>query len=147
MSEKVYCSSCDGSIGIGKKWGICQTMCQQWFDSCSGDNLKEIELDERAAGGAWIDFIVTSYGSSEEQFEAVALGKHPNVTSAVQFCEGMGFDVAQDNCYDGVPVLGVFDAQRQELGCWHANEMDKKPVHKPGLLGFFNHIFKTFFSI
>ena len=104
-------------------------------------------MDERSAEGAWIDFIVTSYGSSAEQFKAIALGKHPNVTSAVQFCEGMGFNVAQDNCYDGVPTASFLPLTIKDTQNWHSNEMNKKPVHIPGLKGYFNHIFTTIFSI
>ena len=33
-TESVICSQCDGDIGIHRKTGICQDLCDSWFEMC-----------------------------------------------------------------------------------------------------------------
>lgn len=39
MSSKVYCSHCDGDVGVGIKDSICFDYCKQWYHSCYYDYI------------------------------------------------------------------------------------------------------------
>jgi len=47
MMEEISCYVCDGDVGIHKKSGISQDLCDSWYNFCKMDEVIEIPLLER----------------------------------------------------------------------------------------------------
>ena len=114
-TESVICSQCDGDVGIHKKTGICQDLCDSWYQMCSGDYLVPIHEDERssAEAGVWLDFL-------ENDFTYIEKAKKPSeyVGNSREFCNGMGFPV-NDNfpyCFSGVPAAKMLKLNQGKSG-------------------------------
>ena len=102
-TESVICSQCDGDIGIHRKTGICQDLCDSWFEMCSGDLIVPINEDERSQDEShvWLDFLENDFSNVDK-----AMTPFDYVSNSRDFCKGMGFPV-NDNypyCFSGVPA-------------------------------------------
>ena len=86
VSSQVFCANCDSDIGTDQRQGICQHVCDVWYDACQYSSYcQEPHFDNCPSGGQQLYWIT------------------PNSTD---FCERMGYPVNTDNskCWDGIPT-------------------------------------------
>ena len=68
MTEEIFCTVCDGDIGIHKKNGICTDICDSWYLECKLDFMEVIPENERVPGsGVWLDFFTDFDGVQDGQ--------------------------------------------------------------------------------
>ena len=126
-TESVICSQCDGDIGIHKKKGLCEDLCDSWFTMCAGDFIVPINEDERSSPNSevWLDFMENDFSNVEKARTATKY-----VTNSRDFCKGMGFPV-NDNfpyCFSGVPAAKTLKLNQKKSG-WKKDK-NQATIHK-----------------
>lgn len=100
LSAKVYCSICDGDVGVGLKTRqnvvfLCPSLCDAWYDACRSDFFSP-------SGAGLLQGCFPGSLVCSPLAEITAM--------AAVFCARLGFTVASEDdeldgeCYDGVPA-------------------------------------------
>lgn len=112
-TSKMFCSLCDGGVGIGKLTGICPLQWDSWYNSCKNDFFTaDVRASELGAGE--ITFC--------NKNSLLCSNLKDIYSDSTTFCKQMGIPVNDNKgeCYDGVP--------------WQVKEgfakKDKKPKDK-----------------
>ena len=82
----MLCSYCDGDIGIGKRYGLCPDLCQDWYSACKLDYFCDMDQDQSVKGS--LDFC-----SDFEKNEGKQLRSIVGDGGGETFCHRMGFNV------------------------------------------------------
>eukprot|EP00347_Sterkiella_histriomuscorum_P005417 403356695 len=103
ITEKIFCSTCDGDIGIHKKKGLCYGFCETWFDLCHAE-LFVINPDLNN---------MLQFATEDTKLRANYLMNMIN--DAEEFCTRMGFQVYNEpHCYNGVPTGSIVNLNKQK---------------------------------
>ena len=78
--------------GINEKIGICDSLCQKWFESC---------------GNEYYDITSTTFSriSPCNEDSIICSQIKEMYTNSSHFCNSQGFSVHNQNCFDGTPSI------------------------------------------
>ena len=110
-ASRVLCAECEPAVGAGESVGVCEHVCQSWFEACAGSMFTLSSVQDRLEPCAPDSLLCYPLG------EAVRDGRDFCARVGVAVSPSGGDTVGQ--CYDGKMAEKYRRQVQKELGAEH----------------------------